>query len=233
MAEAYEISLGGTKIRLNADGTAWLDAERVLIIADLHLEKGRALAATVPMPAYDTEDTLQRLMARVDADPPASLVLLGDSFHRGYMAAGLSADHRQQIDQLASRCRLIWITGNHDEDLPAMLPGVILPEIAISGVTLRHQAEAAVADVEISGHYHPKARLRTRARRVSGKCFIHDGRRLILPAFGAFTGGLSVADPAIRCWFEPPYGTGLEAAEILFCHGCQLYRYPYLAVDTD
>ena len=215
--------LNGGEVIAQADGTALFDKGRVMVVSDLHLEKGRALSSTSPVPHYDTDATLDALEEAIDRDKPERIIFLGDSFHRADLARSLAMPYQDRLHALADGCEVIWITGNHDPELPEFLPGKAMEEILIGSICFRHIAEKEFAGGEVSGHYHPKARIKTRARNVSGKCFIHDGRRLILPAFGAYTGGLSVKDPVIRDLIASP-------AEILFCHACQIYRYPYSLV---
>jgi len=212
--------LNGDEVAAHADGTALFDRGRMMVVSDLHLEKGRALSTTSPIPQYDTDATLDSLEKAIFRDQPERLLFLGDSFHRSDLARSLAPSHQDRIHALARGREVIWITGNHDPDLPSFLPGTAAEEILIGSIWFRHIALTEFTGGEVSGHYHPKARIKTRARGVSGKCFIHDGRRLIMPAFGAYTGGLSVEAPAINGLFN-------SHAEILFCHACQIYRYPY------
>ena len=218
--------LNGETVTANADGTALFDGGRVLAVADLHLEKGRALATTAPMPGYDTDATLQALMAAITRDHPEMILFLGDSFHRAHLAETLADAYRAQIDACCAGREVVWLIGNHDPSLPSFLPGRTAAEWRSQTLTFRHIAEKRESGGEVSGHYHPKAKIKTKARGVTGKCFIHDGRRLIMPAFGAYTGGLSVRHTQIASFYS-------DKAEILFCHGCQIYRYPYSQVSTS
>lgn len=215
--------LNGEQVMANADGTALFEDGRILTVSDLHLEKGRALATTAPMPEYDTSVTLTALKAAIDRDQPEMILFLGDSFHQAHLAETLPQAYRDQIEAICSGREAVWLIGNHDPSLPDFLPGRTADEFRTTSLTFRHIAEPKEKGGEVSGHYHPKARIKTKARGVTGKCFIHDGRRLIMPAFGAYTGGLSVKHPQIARL----YG---ERAEILFCHGCHIYRYPYSQV---
>lgn len=230
---AVTIQLNGADVVCNADGTALFDHGKMLVVSDLHLEKGRALSATAALPHYDTDDTLAGLEAAVEAHRPEKILFLGDSFHRSHLAEQLEDGYRARISAMAQGREMIWIVGNHDPDLPDFLPGVAAEDYVMGGIWFRHIAadpdDGMLQGAEVSGHYHPKVKIKTRAWAVSGKCFIHDGMRMMMPAFGAYTGGLSVFDPAIG----RHYGQGNEAgrkkthAEILFCHACQIYRYPY------
>ena len=215
--------LGGETVTANADGTALFESGRILAVADLHLEKGRALSATSPMPEYDTDETLKALAEAIDRDQPEMILFLGDSFHRAHLAETLPRTYRDQIESCCRGREAVWLVGNHDPELPEFLPGKTAEEFRTTGLTFRHIALPKEKGGEVSGHYHPKARIKTKARGVTGRCFIHDGRRLIMPAFGAFTGGLSVKHPQIARFYD-------DRTEILFCHACQIYRYPYSQV---
>ncbi len=221
--------INGQDVICNADGTALFDQGRMMVVSDLHLEKGRALSRTTPMPLYDTDATLRALEDAVTTHQPTRLLMLGDSFHRADMAQSLGADYRARINALAEGREVIWIIGNHDPILPDFLPGDAMQDFVLGGIWFRHIAvqrdDAPLTGGEVSGHYHPKVRIKTKARAISGKCFIHDGQRMIMPAFGAYTGGLSVFDQAIGRYFNG--GKKSSSAEILFCHACQIYRYPY------
>ena len=236
---AVVISLNGADVICNADGTALFDKGRMLVVSDLHLEKGKALSGTAALPHYDTDDTLAGLEAAVKTHQPERILFLGDSFHRSHLAEELGQEYRNRIEAMATGREMIWIIGNHDPALPDFLPGVACPDYVTGGIWFRHIAQdpkdGPLHGGEVSGHYHPKVKIKTRARGVSGKCFIHDGMRLMMPAFGAYTGGLSVFNTAIARHFKEATpdrakAAGAEGAEILFCHACQIYRYPYSQV---
>ena len=217
--------INGQDVILNSDGTALFDGGRVMVVSDLHLEKGRALSKTAPMPLYDTDATLDALDEAIKRDQPRQLICLGDSFHRADLAASLALSYQNRINKVTDGLDVIWITGNHDPELPDFLPGVAKSDHQTSSLWFRHMAEDEITSGDVSGHYHPKVSIKTRARRISGKCFVHDGTRLIMPSFGAYTGGLSVFNPAIKQFFP-------KGGEIIFCHACQVYRYPYSQVIT-
>lgn len=225
--------LNGQEVLCHGDGTALFDRGRVLVVSDLHMEKGRALATTAPLPLYDTDATLAALTTAIERDNPEQVIFLGDSFHRSHLAASLAQPYQELLHGLAQGRHFIWLLGNHDPQLPDFLPdflpGEAKAEHNLTGLAFRHIATDPLmrgevsGGGEVSGHYHPKIRIKTRARAISGKCFIHDGMRMIMPSFGAYTGGLSVFDPAIAALYP-------GKAEILFCHACQIYRYPYSQV---
>ena len=220
------VLINGQDAVLNGDGTALFDGGTIMVVSDLHLEKGRALSTTSPLPLYDTDATLDALDAAIKRDQPQRLICLGDSFHRADLAASLALPYRQRIMDITNGLEVIWITGNHDPLLPEFLPGVAQKEVEFRSIWFRHIAEDPFSGGEVSGHFHPKVRIKTKARRISGKCFVHDGRRLIMPSFGAYTGGLSIFDAAIKQFFP-------KGGEIIFCHACQAYRYPYSQVITE
>ena len=175
------------------------------IVADLHFEKGSAFAARgALLPPYDSRETLRRLDAVLARHPVRRVICLGDSFHDGDAPARLGADERAALAHLTARHDWIWIAGNHDPALPTTIGGVTAAEYRAAGLVFRHQA-ARRGRGEISGHFHPKAGVAARGRRVGGRCFVTDGRRLILPAFGAYTGGLDVRDKAIESLLAPEY----------------------------
>ncbi len=184
---------------------AW-PARRLIVVADLHLEKGSAFAAGPNarfVPPYDTRETLQRLGLALRRWRPARLVALGDSFHDRGGAARLGAEDAALLGRMLEGIETLWVLGNHDPVAPVGLPGQAVPEWAEGPVTLRHQARPGPPPpgAEISGHFHPKATMATRCGGVTRPCFVTDGRRLLLPAFGAYTGGLDAADPAIAGLF--------------------------------
>ncbi len=191
------------RLMLDPAGAAFWPAKRILIVADLHFEKASALAARgALLPPYDTRATLERLTRLVRLYRPAKVVALGDSFHDRGGCARLSKDDRARIEALAHEASFIWITGNHDP-LPTDLPGLALAEWREGPFVFRHEGETRLGprEVEVSGHFHPKASILSRAKRVSRPCFVTDAARLMLPAFGEYTGGLDVRDPAIARLF--------------------------------
>jgi DNA ligase-associated metallophosphoesterase len=192
------------RLLLDPAGAVFWPARRVLIVADLHFEKSSSAAAGGSLlPPYDTRSTLEKLHGVVRHYHPAKIVFLGDSFHDPAGHARLSAADRLSLTSLALRVHFIWITWNHDP-APAGLPGEVLDEWEEGIFTFRHQARQRIESIEVSGHFHPKASVATKVRQISRPCFAVDATRLILPAFGVYTGGLDVRAPAIAGFF--PYG---------------------------
>jgi DNA ligase-associated metallophosphoesterase len=179
-------------------GALFWPARRALLVADLHFEKASWFARFGQMlPPYDSIATLQDLDALRAATGAEEIWCLGDSFHDSDGAARLSDPARRLLRGLTSSVRFVWITGNHDFALADRLGGEILTEAAVDGLVLRHEADPLELRPELSGHFHPKLRVRVRGRNVSRRCFVASGGKLILPAFGALTGGLDAAHPEI------------------------------------
>ena len=197
------IEVLGVVLEAFREGGLWWADERLLAVADLHLEKGSSFARRGQMlPPYDTGETLARLAALVEALRPKTVVALGNSFHDDDGAHRLSHADRSALAALQSGRDWIWIAGNHDSALPATLDGQHLDALSLGPLTFRHQPADGEADGEIAGHLHPAARVVGRGRSVRRRCFAGDGYRLILPAFGAYAGGLDVRDPAFAGLFR-------------------------------
>ena len=194
MARSTLIALGGLELIPDLSGALYVPAFRTLIAADLHFEKGSSLARRgVHLPPYDTRETLAQLAGAVAAAKPERLILLGDSFHDGEAAQRLHPSDLAPLKALVETVETVWIAGNHDPLPPAGLGGRSAREVALGPLSLRHEPGAlADGECEIAGHLHPAAALSQRGRRVVAKCFVGNERRIIMPAFGSFTGGLSV-----------------------------------------
>jgi len=181
---------------------AW-PARRTLVVADLHFEKGSAFAASGRfLPPYDTRETLDRLGLGLRRWRPARLIALGDSFHDRGGPARLTSSDRAMLHRLLAGLETIWVLGNHDPALPSDLPGSACMEWSEGPLLFRHQARRGrIRPGEISGHFHPKATMPTRVGPITRSCFVADGYRVILPAFGAYTGGLSVEEAPLLSLF--------------------------------
>lgn len=198
------MNLNGEAVQLTPEGGLFRPACRTLIVADLHFEKGSAMAARGRRlaPPYDTTATLDRLQRLMRRMQPARVIALGDSFHDGAGPMRLSDMEARRIQALTKAVDWIWIAGNHDPDPPAELGGSAAAEILAGGLLFRHEPRSGPRPGEVAGHLHPKAAVATTARRINGSCYVTDGQRMILPAFGAYTGGLDVHEPAIRGLFK-------------------------------
>ncbi len=202
-AAGLAIALGEIEALCRPAGSLWIPAHQALIVADLHLEKGSAYAARGQMlPPFDTRETLSRLEAEIAALAPAILVLLGDSFHDRGAEGRLAPEDAGRIEALAAGRRLVWVTGNHDGDGPRRLPGACAGDLSLGGLRLVHEPLATACVGEIAGHLHPCARVRAPGGSVRRRCFVTDGERLVMPAFGALTGGLNVRHQAFGPLFR-------------------------------
>jgi DNA ligase-associated metallophosphoesterase len=200
---ALHVQVHSAVAALRPSGALWLQGSRALIAGDLHLEKGSAYASRGQMlPPYDTRDTLNRLSAEVEATDPAIVVFLGDTLHDGGAQERIARDDILHLAAIARGRTLLWVVGNHDPDGPGELPGEAVDELLLEGLILRHEPLPGDRPGEVSGHLHPCARVVGAGRSVRRRCFVTDGRRLILPAFGAYAGGLNIRDEAFAGLFR-------------------------------
>lgn len=200
----HAFSLCGKALIADVSGALYWPAERALLVADLHLEKGSSHAARGRMlPPYDTRATLIKLAEAIDRHAPETVIALGDSLHDARAADRIDDDDVRIIAMLQEGRRWIWVTGNHDPDVAPSLGGSVCDELTLSGLTLRHLPSEAHVSHEIAGHLHPSARVSLYGHTIRRPCFIGNGRRLVMPAFGAYTGGLNVLDAA----FDPLFGS--------------------------
>jgi uncharacterized protein len=197
-----ELALSGVTLLADPAGALYWPDERLLAVADLHLEKGSAFAARgVLLPPYDTASTLARLARLVERYTPRLVIALGDNFHDAGGAARMAESDRLTVKALQRGRDWVWIAGNHDPDPAEGIGGRFADALALGPLTFRHEPSPAPSDGEIAGHLHPLARVARRGRAVSRRCFASDGRRLLMPAFGAYAGGLNVRDCAIAMLF--------------------------------
>ena len=197
------LSLAGAKLVALGSGALWWPAERLLCVSDLHLGKSERIARRggTFLPPYETRDTLLRLADDLDRMNPATVICLGDSFDDLDAARALAAEDQAALTRMQAGRRWIWIAGNHDSG-PVDLGGTHLAELALEPLIFRHIAQTG-ASGEISGHYHPKASLTTRARRITRAAFLSDRDRIIMPAYGTYTGGLRRHDATLTALMRP------------------------------
>ncbi|MBX9664245.1 ligase-associated DNA damage response endonuclease PdeM [Novosphingobium sp.] len=195
--------------------------ERALIVADLHLEKASWYAQRGQMlPPYDSRETLSRIADALRETGARRVLCLGDNFHDSHGPARLEPHAAGMLDALMCATDWVWITGNHDcQETSVEAQGV--PELTVRGIALRHEARPGETGAELSGHFHPKLRVTARGRSVARPCAVASERRLILPAFGALTGGMNAADPAILGALQPA-----RAIDALVPAAGKLARFP-------
>lgn len=199
---AAPIHLAGERLMLDPMGALFWPEQRLLAVSDLHLEKGSSFARRgMLLPPWDTHMTLDRLALLLRRWSPKTVVALGDSFHDAQGAARLPATEQQRLNAMARAHRFVWVQGNHDPTPPDGIGGEWIETFTTGPMVFRHQAIVAADPGEVVGHHHPKATIQARTGNVSRPCFVFDGRRLMMPAFGAYTGGLDVRDPAINRLF--------------------------------
>ena len=207
---ATPFELAGIALTADLSGALYWEAQRLLVVSDLHLEKGSSFAARgVLLPPYDTATTLARLTRLITHYAPRCVIALGDSFHDGGGPARLGDGDREGLRIMQRGREWTWITGNHDPDPADGIGGTFAESLTLGPLTFRHLPGSASG--EISGHLHPVARISYRGRAVSRRCFAADKMRIVMPAFGAFTGGLNVRDAA----FADVFGTLAFTAHLL------------------
>ena len=198
----FSIAVNGQTLHLDISGALWWAARRTLIFSDLHFEKGSSYARGRQfLPPYDTRATLLRMTDAVTRYRPARIIALGDSFHDDGAPERLGERDRGQLGALGQAADFIWIAGNHDPHPPSWAGGMVTQEWREDGLIFRHEPQGNAEPGEIAGHLHPCTSVSKWGRRVRRRCFASDGRRMILPSFGAYTGGLDVGEAAIAALF--------------------------------
>ena len=203
MSRSCRAVIAGEEFVCDHSGVLFWPEDSLAIVSDLHLEKGSSFAARgMMLPPYDTGVTLAALAARIADLQPRRVVALGDSFHDERASERLPAPYRSALAAIMAGRDWIWISGNHDPSPPRELGGEHAGEIAIGGIVMRHEPAPGRNPCEIAGHLHPQARIVRRGRSLRRPCFATDGSRMIMPSFGAYTGGLNLRDRAFDGLFE-------------------------------
>ena len=212
---------------LGADRWLFRPRDRALLLADLHLEKASFFARHGQMlPPYDSRATLERVACAIRETGARRVFCLGDNFHDDAGPARLEPHAAGMLAALTRAVEWVWIVGNHDANADAAEGGALVEEIEVGGVVLRHRARRGETRPELSGHYHPRLQVTVRERHIRRPCAVvsRDGAgcgRMILPAFGALTGGMDAADPAILAALQPA-----RAIDAVLPAGGKLARFP-------
>jgi uncharacterized protein len=206
----HVVAIADVPLLADPAGALYWPEHGLLAVADLHLEKGSSFAARgMLLPPYDTAATLARLACLIAHYAPRLVIALGDSFHDGGGPARLAPEDHENLSALQHGRDWIWLTGNHDPEPADNIGGTFHETFALGGLRFRHLPTGSAG--EIAGHLHPMARIAHRGRAVSRRCFAADSTRLVMPAFGAYTGGLNIRDGA----FADLFGTLKFTAHML------------------
>jgi DNA ligase-associated metallophosphoesterase len=198
-----DITIASITLLADADGALYWPEQRLLVVADLHLEKGSSFARRgVLLPPYDTATTLARLAKLIARYLPKVVVALGDNFHDGNGSERMAAPDRAALAELQHDRDWLWIAGNHDPEPMPGITGAFAASLSLGPLTFRHEPLRVDADGEIAGHLHPLACVAQRGRAVRRRCFAADGKRMVMPAFGAYAGGLNIRNRAFAGLFD-------------------------------
>lgn len=198
-----EVTVGGATFAADPAGALYWPGERLLIVADLHLEKGSSFARYGSLlPPYDTAATLARLASLIGQYAPRAVVSLGDSFHDGDGPGRLLDHDLITLRNLQRGREWLWLAGNHDSDPVSGIGGAFMQALSVGNVVFRHRPQTDTRIAEIAGHLHPVARVNGRGGTVRRRCFASDGARMVMPAFGAYAGGLNIRDRAFAAVFD-------------------------------
>lgn len=210
---SFQFVFCGHEMLLTPGNAVFWPQESALLVADLHLEKSSFYARHGQMlPPYDSRETLERLAHQIRLTGARRVFTLGDNFHDSAGSSRLEPHAAGMLHALTSAVNWVWITGNHDPAMEALHGGVLAEEAELGGIVLRHQALAGERRPELSGHFHPRLQVTVRGRKIRRSCAVlseNDGSagrpagRMILPSFGALTGGMDAADPAILAALQP------------------------------
>ena len=202
---AMDIILCGERLTPDPLGALYWRSREILIVSDLHFEKGSSFAARgVMLPPYDTRTTLMRLAALIRRYQPKQLISLGDAFHDDDAEARMNADDGEKLSKLTGKCDWLWILGNHDPAPPRHFAGDTAHVRQIGPLVFRHEPRERAPEGEIAGHLHPCARIASEGRTIRRRCFAVGDERLIMPAMGAYTGGLNILAEAFVPLMKSP-----------------------------
>jgi uncharacterized protein len=212
----HEVELKGQLALLDLTGAMVLPAHDALLVADLHFEKGSSFARRgMMLPPYDTRETLLALSDAVFRFNPKTVIALGDSFHDIGGPDRLGTEERTTLSDVQKGREWIWVTGNHDRILPDSIGGQVVEEMTLGSLTLRHEPLAG-EQAEVAGHLHPVGKVVMRGRSTRRRCFLTDGSRCVIPALGAYAGGLNACDAAFKPLFANGFTAHLIGTERIF-----------------
>lgn len=220
LSRTHRIGLAGLDFIPDLSGALYAPDFKALLVADLHLEKGSSIARRrVHLPPYDTRSSLSQLRAVIAAARPEQLIFLGDSFHDSEARERIDASDLATLRAITAERRTTWIAGNHDPSPPQDIGGEIMAEVALGPITLRHEPKPLAQDeMEIAGHLHPAAAVAQRGRRIRCRCFVADHRRIVMPAFGSYTGTLSIS--------AEPFGALFAEFHVWMLGARAIHRFP-------
>ena len=220
------VHLASVPVVLDCSGAMWLPETGLLVVSDLHFEKGSHYAARGQfLPPYDTRATLDGLERLMRLCRPRRVVSLGDAFHDIGAEARMDEADAARLERLCQSAEWIWILGNHDPLPPKRFAGTAHEVIEVDGLTFSHEP-GEPAHWQVAGHLHPCAVAQKGGRGVRRPAFVTDGQRMVMPAFGAFTGGLNVLDDA----FAPHFGGGFQ---VHLCGQSRVYAVPTSSLRSD
>jgi uncharacterized protein len=224
LSRTHTITLGGVALIPDLSGALYAPDYGTLLVADVHLEKGSSLARRgIHLPPYDTRSSLTQLAGVVAEIKPARLIFLGDSFHDQEARERIDASDLAYLKRIANLQETLWITGNHDPAPPEDIGGSIAAMAVLGPITLRHEpSPLSEGEFEIAGHLHPGATVHQRGRGIRCRCFIADARRIVMPAFGSYTGALGVS--------AEPFQQLFESFDVWMLGGRAVHRLPGKAV---
>ncbi len=217
----------GQEFRLTNSRALFWPRENALLVADLHLEKASFFAQHGSMlPPYDSRETLERVAEAIRETGARRVITLGDNFHDSEGSTRLEPHAAGMLSALTRAVDWVWLTGNHDPSMEAKNGGTVMVELELAGMILRHRATAGETRPELSGHFHPRIQVKVRQRHIQRACAVvsqdYSGAgRMILPAFGALTGGMDASDPAIVEALQPA-----AAIDAVVPAGKRLARFP-------
>jgi len=227
LSKEHRITLAGLDFVPDLSGALFVPEFSTLLVADLHLEKASNLARRgVHLPPYDTRASLVQLKDVIAASQPRQLIFLGDSFHDNEARERIDEGDLAMVRDMTANIETVWIRGNHDPSPPTDIGGRIAHEVVLASITLRHEPdELAEGEFEVAGHLHPGGGVSQRGRHIRCKCFIANRSRIVMPAFGSFTGGLSVSAPPFRKVF------GKNDYQVWMLGDRAIYKFPAARVS--